>query len=319
MDQVENQDNAVDEEEQFQIDEIIETGKDGKDSINEMLYKHLVLWKRSGVPAPVNELQSIQGWLRHLGDYGLEKTKSAMRKRMVLLQNASVDLFKKGPSEEDKVGIYKNISREEFTTALNNLPEVEFYNPNHAANKVMFTVAGCFVTMYSKVYYYIKIVNNKTKEEIKVAYSEDKISTVISTDGWFEFLNAGTEITPISSDVNQEAADLIQKHLLSEDKRQSGRTSKFIQQAIAYSFNDYSTITWLVCRNETSRIAISNMIFDNKENLHVPTNLQVVTLDQMRKEHPTVDLMKSRNVFIDNDALHSLIFDIVKHLKKLED
>ena len=74
----------------------------------DFLNEHLKLWKDSGIPAPANELQSIQGWLRYLGQHGAEETKSAMRKRMVLLMQAANDLYKEGPEAEDAVGIYEH-------------------------------------------------------------------------------------------------------------------------------------------------------------------------------------------------------------------
>lgn len=77
-------------------------------SDRDFLVKHLKLWKDAGIPAPANELQSIQGWLRYLGQHGAEETKSAMRKRMVLLMQAANDLYKEGPEAEDAVGIYDN-------------------------------------------------------------------------------------------------------------------------------------------------------------------------------------------------------------------
>ena len=75
---------------------------------DDFLNEHLKLWQDSGIPAPANELQSIQGWLQYLGQHGAEETKSAMRKRMVLLMQAANDLYKEGPEAEDAVGIYDN-------------------------------------------------------------------------------------------------------------------------------------------------------------------------------------------------------------------
>lgn len=76
--------------------------------MRQFLIDHLKLWKDSGVPAPANELQSIQGWLRCLGENGAEKTADIMRKRMLLLMEAANDLHALGPEAEDAAGIYDN-------------------------------------------------------------------------------------------------------------------------------------------------------------------------------------------------------------------
>jgi hypothetical protein len=76
--------------------------------MKQYLIDHLRLWKDSGIPAPANELQSIQGWLRYLGEHGAEGTKDAMRKRMILLMQAANELHDLGPEAEDAAGIYDN-------------------------------------------------------------------------------------------------------------------------------------------------------------------------------------------------------------------
>jgi hypothetical protein len=76
--------------------------------MEDFLNEHLKLWKDEGIPAPVNELQSIQGWLRCLVQNGAEETADIMRKRILLLGQAAIDLHKAGPEAEDKVGIYEN-------------------------------------------------------------------------------------------------------------------------------------------------------------------------------------------------------------------
>lgn len=76
--------------------------------MKDYLYEHLKLWKDSGIPAPKNELESIATWLRYLGMHGEEETKNAMRNRMILLMEASKELYAKGPEVEDIIGIYDN-------------------------------------------------------------------------------------------------------------------------------------------------------------------------------------------------------------------
>ena len=75
---------------------------------HDFLEEHLKLWKDSGVPAPANELQSIQTWLKHLGQHGDLETRNVMRTRMLLLINAAQKLHEKGPEAEDKAGIYEH-------------------------------------------------------------------------------------------------------------------------------------------------------------------------------------------------------------------
>jgi hypothetical protein len=75
-------------------------------SYSQMLNEHLRLWATSGVPAPANELQSIQAWLSYLSEHGSEKTMSTMRTRMLLLMNAASNLHEQGPEAEAEVGIY---------------------------------------------------------------------------------------------------------------------------------------------------------------------------------------------------------------------
>jgi hypothetical protein len=70
------------------------------------LTDHLRMWKDEGVPAPVNELQSIAAWLRTLGELGAEKTIEAMRSRMLLLMEAAQELHNAGPAGEAAAGIY---------------------------------------------------------------------------------------------------------------------------------------------------------------------------------------------------------------------
>lgn len=75
---------------------------------NDFLREHLKLWKDSGIPAPMNELQSIDTWLTQLTNSGEEKTKDIMRKRIILLMEAVAKLHKEGPEAEEAAGIYDN-------------------------------------------------------------------------------------------------------------------------------------------------------------------------------------------------------------------
>jgi hypothetical protein len=72
------------------------------------LVEHLKMWKDSGIPGPVNELQSIAAWLRMSGTCTLKELQDTMRKRMILLMDASHDLYDEGRAAEDIAGIYDN-------------------------------------------------------------------------------------------------------------------------------------------------------------------------------------------------------------------
>lgn len=75
---------------------------------DKLMADHLRIWKDSGVPAPLNELQSIQAWLQTLGEHGAEETMNRMRARMIMLMKAANELHKAGPEAEDAAGIYDN-------------------------------------------------------------------------------------------------------------------------------------------------------------------------------------------------------------------
>lgn len=77
-------------------------------SDDDFLNQHLRVWRDSGVSAPLNELQSIDCWLRYLGEHGQEKTIETMQLRMMLLQDAAEKLHALGPEAEDAAGIYAN-------------------------------------------------------------------------------------------------------------------------------------------------------------------------------------------------------------------
>lgn len=81
--------------------------------VGQGLADHLKLWEDSGIPAPANELQSIQAWLRSLNVNGLEETRKRMRERMVLLVHAASSIHKAGAAAEDALGIYENVPRKE--------------------------------------------------------------------------------------------------------------------------------------------------------------------------------------------------------------
>lgn len=56
--------------------------------LEDFLIDHLKMWKDEGVPAPVNELQSIATWLRE-SSYGLKQMQDKMRMRMLLLMKTA--------------------------------------------------------------------------------------------------------------------------------------------------------------------------------------------------------------------------------------
>lgn len=78
------------------------------ESTEKFLTDHLRMWKDEGIPAPLNELQSIAAWLSCLGEHGAESTMDRMRARMLLLMNAANELHAAGPEAEAAAGIYDN-------------------------------------------------------------------------------------------------------------------------------------------------------------------------------------------------------------------
>lgn len=70
------------------------------------LIEHLKMWKDSGVPAPVNELQSIAAWLRETSD--VKKMQNSMRNRMLILMKAATAINDKGIDYEILTGIFDN-------------------------------------------------------------------------------------------------------------------------------------------------------------------------------------------------------------------
>jgi len=76
--------------------------------LQDFLIEHLKMWKDEGVPAPVNELQSIAAWLRE-SSYGLEQMQDKMRQRMLLLMEAAEALDEQhGIDGAVLAGIYAN-------------------------------------------------------------------------------------------------------------------------------------------------------------------------------------------------------------------
>lgn len=88
----------------------------------DFLHSQLQLWAEKEITAPANELQSIQGWLSHLGHYGAQETAKMMRTRMLLLMEAATKLSSLGKEAEDKAGIYKKRSRASLESNLYYLP-----------------------------------------------------------------------------------------------------------------------------------------------------------------------------------------------------
>lgn len=73
------------------------------------LSDHLKMWKDSGVPAPLNELQSIAAWLRTTGEVkDMKELQNRMRQRMLLLMKAANGVYEAGPYAEECAGIYEN-------------------------------------------------------------------------------------------------------------------------------------------------------------------------------------------------------------------
>lgn len=94
-------------------------------SFSPFLIEHLKCWKDEGIPAPVNELQSIAAWLRTSCD-GLKPMQNSMRMRMLLLMKTAHHLHDKGLEEELKAGIYENrpdMAQEAIDAALDQQKE----------------------------------------------------------------------------------------------------------------------------------------------------------------------------------------------------
>ena len=72
----------------------------------DFLVDYLKMWKSDGIPAPLNELQSIAAWLR--ASCNVEEMQNAMRLRMILLMKAVEAINEKGLDAEILAGIYAN-------------------------------------------------------------------------------------------------------------------------------------------------------------------------------------------------------------------
>lgn len=72
----------------------------------DFLNEHLKCWMDEGIPAPVNELQSISAWLSESSD--VEQMQNKMRNRMLLLMHQVERLYEAGPMAEQEAGIYNN-------------------------------------------------------------------------------------------------------------------------------------------------------------------------------------------------------------------
>ena len=79
-----------------------------KPVFDKFLTDHLRIWKESGIPAPLNEIQSIHAWMNQLEKNGAEETLRRMAARLVLLNRAAIELHELGPDAEKEAGIYDN-------------------------------------------------------------------------------------------------------------------------------------------------------------------------------------------------------------------
>lgn len=75
--------------------------------LDDFLIDHLKMWKDEGVPAPVNELQSIAAWLRESSN--VDEMQNKMRMRMMILMEAAGALDEQGGIDGAVLaGIYAN-------------------------------------------------------------------------------------------------------------------------------------------------------------------------------------------------------------------
>lgn len=93
-------------------DAVIKALKDGVNAktadYKDYVKAHLKFWAESGVPAPENEIQSIQAWLRYSARHTKEEIQDTWRQRLILLEQAAQEVYAAGPDEEDRIGIYDN-------------------------------------------------------------------------------------------------------------------------------------------------------------------------------------------------------------------
>lgn len=93
-------------------DAVLKALKDGVNAktadYKDYVRAHLKFWAESGVPAPENEIQSIQSWLRYSGGHTKEEMQDTMRQRLILLGKEAQAVYAEGPEAEDAIGIYDN-------------------------------------------------------------------------------------------------------------------------------------------------------------------------------------------------------------------
>jgi hypothetical protein len=93
-------------------DAVIEALKNGinnhKAKYDDYVRSHLKMWAESGIPAPVNEGNSIQSWMSYLGSHTKDQTLDTMLQRMLLLMDAANEAHDLGHEVEDAIGIYDN-------------------------------------------------------------------------------------------------------------------------------------------------------------------------------------------------------------------
>jgi len=88
--------------------ELADLAFEKKPEFDAFLTDNLRMWKASGIPAPLNEIQSINAWMERLKDVGAEETLKSMAARLVLLNRAAQELHAAGPEAEKTAGIYDN-------------------------------------------------------------------------------------------------------------------------------------------------------------------------------------------------------------------
>lgn len=91
--------------------------------VESFLRSHLKMWMDSGIPAPLNELQSISGWLRTSAE-GMRPMQMAMRNRIILLLREVAKLSNEGIEAEIREGIYDE-RPDLLEERVNSLPDSE--------------------------------------------------------------------------------------------------------------------------------------------------------------------------------------------------
>lgn len=88
----------------------------------DLIRAHLCFWAESKIPAPENEIQSIQAWLKFSGTNTKEQMQTAMRQRLLLLAKEAQNVYNEGPDEEDRIGIYNK--RPDLKSSRRESPDV---------------------------------------------------------------------------------------------------------------------------------------------------------------------------------------------------